>query len=279
MLRGYWVDWPVPIPFYGELGSLNPAVVTGGAAHERAMGVGTLVANSVLKRAGQMCTKRGVVLVSESTGGDGVVLAMALTISSHPLAELVNDTVRDQFIAGSRTLASLPGVVVRAGHLSSNGLAHEPVHSRLLEAPAPNFVDGAPLTEIFGPISLVLRYGSIDEVGRLLHSLQPALIGGIHAALHDDADARQLVREMTPGSGRLVWNGPTTGLAVGWATHHGGGYPASTSAHSSVGPTAIRRWLRPVSFRGVPDKFLPEDLRAHSTNALMCRVDGALRNV
>jgi len=56
---------------------------------------------------------------------------------------------------------------------------------------------------------------------------------------------------------------------------HGGPYPATTSPlHTSVGPTAIRRWLRPLAFQGWPLDLVPPVLREPST--LPRRVDGRL---
>ncbi|MEV4431283.1 aldehyde dehydrogenase family protein, partial [Streptomyces sp. NPDC049602] len=59
---------PVPIPFHGELGSLNPVVVTEAAAAERAEDIGAGLAGSMTLGAGQFCTKPGFVLVR--TAGD-----------------------------------------------------------------------------------------------------------------------------------------------------------------------------------------------------------------
>ncbi|MFD8015863.1 aldehyde dehydrogenase family protein, partial [Streptomyces sp. NPDC059762] len=53
---------PAPIPFHGELGSLNPVVVTPGAAAERAEELGAGLAGSMTLGAGQFCTKPGFVL-------------------------------------------------------------------------------------------------------------------------------------------------------------------------------------------------------------------------
>jgi NADP-dependent aldehyde dehydrogenase len=78
--------------------------------------------------------------------------------------------------------------------------------------------------------------------------------------------------------GRVVWNGFPTGVAVSWAMHHGGPYPATTNAlHTSVGTTAIRRWLRPVSLQDVPEDLLPDELRDTPRNgSLPRRIDGVL---
>jgi NADP-dependent aldehyde dehydrogenase len=43
--------------------------------------------------------------------------------------------------------------------------------------------------------------------------------------------------------------------------HHGGPYPATTSLHTSVGSTAIRRFLRPICYQDAPAELLPAELR------------------
>lgn len=53
----------MPIPFHGELGSLNPVVVTEAAAAERAEAIGTGLAGSMTLGVGQFCVKPGLVLV------------------------------------------------------------------------------------------------------------------------------------------------------------------------------------------------------------------------
>jgi NADP-dependent aldehyde dehydrogenase len=229
---------PAPIPFYGELGSLNPVVVTALAAQERAGELGALLASSALQRAGQMCTKPGVILVAEGDAGDAIAQVMVDEFDSSAPVRLLNEAVREQFVAGTGALAALSGVVVRGGALSEGGGKSDPVRPVLFEVSAAEFGD-VELDEVFGPTSLILRYSDVTE-----------------------ASAEAFARVLSSSVGRLVWNGPTTGLTVGWATHHGGGYPSSTSIHSSVGATAIRRWLRPLSYQGVPEALLPDDLRA-----------------
>jgi NADP-dependent aldehyde dehydrogenase len=66
---------------------------------------------------------------------------------------------------------------------------------------------------------------------------------------------------MAERSGRVLWNGFPTGVAVTPAMHHGGPYPATTSLHTSVGTTAIRRFQRPIAFQDAPQAALPPALR------------------
>ena len=72
----------------------------------------------------------------------------------------------------------------------------------------------------------------------------------------------------------MLVNGWPTGVAVAPAQHHGGPYPATTSTSTSVGGTAIERWLRPVAYQDTPDALLPPELRDDNPLGLPRRVDG-----
>ena len=74
----------------------------------------------------------------------------------------------------------------------------------------------------------------------------------------------------------MLYGGWPTGVAVSWAQHHGGPYPSTTSVHTSVGTTAIRRWLRPVVYQTTPDALLPPALQEANPLGIPRRVDGAL---
>ena len=58
----------MPIPFYGELGSVNPAVVLPGAAAARAAETATGYAGSLTLGAGQFCTNPGLLFVPDDEG-------------------------------------------------------------------------------------------------------------------------------------------------------------------------------------------------------------------
>jgi NADP-dependent aldehyde dehydrogenase len=75
--------------------------------------------------------------------------------------------------------------------------------------------------------------------------------------------------------GRVIWNGYPTGVAVSWAMQHGGPWPATTSGHTSVGTTAIRRFLRPISWQSAPQHVVPPELRDGPVR-IPRRVDGRL---
>ena len=78
----------------------------------------------------------------------------------------------------------------------------------------------------------------------------------------------------------MIWNGWPTGVAVSHAMTHGGPYPATTApGHTSVGTTAIRRFLRPVTYQSVPDALLPAALRDGNPLGVPRKVDGGSPSV
>ena len=119
--------------------------------------------------------------------------------------------------------------------------------------------------ERFGPAGLVITYPSVDALVPVLARLGGNLAGSIHAdpGSADDLSAAAPVADVfSRTAGRVIWNGWPTGVAVTWAQHHGGPFPATTSPHyTSVGATAIRRWLIPVTYQDFPDELLPAPLR------------------
>jgi NADP-dependent aldehyde dehydrogenase len=128
--------------------------------------------------------------------------------------------------------------------------------------------------EHFGPVSVVVRHSP----GELLH-LIAALEGQLTATLHaevEELDELEPLRDMLSAKvGRVLWNGFPTGVSVTRSQHHGGPYPAtSDSRTTSVGGTALERFLRPVVYQDLPDALLPPALRAGDSLGLPRIVNG-----
>ncbi|MFE9499570.1 aldehyde dehydrogenase (NADP(+)) [Streptomyces collinus] len=256
---------PVPIPFHGELGSLNPVVVTEAAAAERAEAIGSGLAGSMTLGVGQFCVKPGLVLVPSGAAGDGLVKALADAVGATGAGVLLDHRMRDNFVAGVAERAGLPGVeapvtpgaggehTVSAGFLTvpASRLAGEGPHDLLLE-------------ECFGPVTVVARYEDEGEAAAVLSRLPGNLTATVHlsgAEAAGEGRGAEILAELTPLAGRVLVNGWPTGVAVAPAQHHGGPYPATTSTSTSVGGTAIERWLRPVVYQNAPEALLPKELR------------------
>ncbi|WP_185094497.1 aldehyde dehydrogenase (NADP(+)) [Streptomyces sp. PanSC19] len=254
------VTRPVPIPFHGELGSLNPVVVTEAAAAERAEEIGAGLAGSMTLGAGQFCTKPGFVLAPRGADGDRFLDALTAAVSETEPAVMLDRRMRDAFVAGVAERAALAGVDTPV--TPGAGGVHT-VSAGVLAVDAAALADGGHhllLEECFGPVTVVARYSTREEVTAVLGLLPGNLTATLHIAEEDDA-AAPLLAELTPLAGRVLVNGWPTGVAVAPAQHHGGPYPATTSTSTSVGATAIERWLRPVTYQSTPDHLLPPELR------------------
>lgn len=246
------VSRPDPIPFYGELGSLNPVFVTPAAAAGRAEKIGQEFAGSLTFRAGQLCTKPGI-LVAPS--GSGVPGAVARALADAPAAVLLTDRITDGYVAGVRRLAGSPDAEVLAG-----GDSTRPAVIRL---PASAVLNGSVgIHEVFGPAAVIVEYGSADQLPALATRLGPSLTATVQAEEGDQV-AAELLPVISSLVGRVIWNGWPTGVSVTRALQHGGPYPATTAPVSgSIGADAALRWLRPVTYQNLPAELLPADVRA-----------------
>ncbi|MFF3891669.1 aldehyde dehydrogenase (NADP(+)) [Streptomyces sp. NPDC001812] len=271
---------PVPIPFHGELGSLNPVLVTEAAAAERAEAIGAGLAGSMTLGVGQFCVKPGLVLAPAGAAGDRLVTSLTDAVSATDAGVLLDHRMRDNFVAGVAERAQLPDVespvtpgaggehTVSAGFLTvpASRLATEGEHDLLLE-------------ECFGPVTVVVRYEDDTEVRSVLTRLPGNLTATVHLSEEEGAGqgrGAEILAELTPLAGRVLVNAWPTGVAVAPAQHHGGPYPATTSTSTSVGGTAIERWLRPVAYQNSPAALLPPELRDDNPQKLPRRFNGGL---
>ena len=131
--------------------------------------------------------------------------------------------------------------------------------------------------ECFGPTAIIVVYGSDDELFAALGTLDNALAGAMEIGDGETALPKRLAAFWRDRVGRIVVNSYPTGVAINWAVHHGGPYPATTNPlHSSVGASVIRRWLRPVAFQSMPDSLLPPELQEENPLGIPRRVDGVM---
>lgn len=277
---------PVPIPFHGELGSLNPVVVTEAAARERAAQLGAGLAASMTLGTGQFCVKPGLVLAPEGASGDELVASLSSALGETVAGVLLDARMREAFLAGVRARAALEGVAapVVPGEGTGDG-GEQAVVAGFLTLSAERLTKEGPhdllLEECFGPVTVVARYADAEQVGAVLSRLPGNLTATAQLSTDEAAGggggrAAGLLRQLTALAGRVVVNGWPTGVAVTPAMHHGGPYPATTSTSTSVGATAIERWLRPVAYQDTPEALLPAELRDDNPLGLPRRVDGRL---
>jgi NADP-dependent aldehyde dehydrogenase len=248
---------PDPIPFYGELGSVNPVVVLPGAARAKAGAIAAGYAGSLTLGAGQFCTNPGLLFVPD----DAELLAeLADAVRGTSAGPMLSERMRDSYVDTTERLGDEVLRPLAEGAASEGAWAVPPRVWRLDLAAFATRLDRL-TEEIFGPAGLVISYGSVADLLPILSKLDGSLTGSVHAEDEPDA-ATAVAAALRPLVGRLIYNGWPTGVAVCWAMHHGGPWPASTSAgHTSVGGTALRRWQVPIAYQDWPQDLLPAELR------------------
>jgi NADP-dependent aldehyde dehydrogenase len=258
-----------PIPFFGELSSINPLIVTTAAARRRSAEIARGLHGSVTGSGGQLCTKPGIAFVPTGEAGDALVARLAEATAQSAPAVLLNARIADAYRDISARLAGSAPVIAAASGDGGPGYRVEPV---VLEVDAVGF-GPEHAEECFGPLVVVVRYRDESEVVAALDRVPASLTATIHSEPDDSLDA--LIGALTPKAGRLVFDGYPTGVRVSWAQQHGGPWPATNTQHTSVGVTAMRRFLRPFAWQDAPQSVLPEELRDGPAD-LPRRVDGAL---
>lgn len=249
---------PVPIPFYGELGSINPVVVAPAIAMEDGDSVADAFFASFTLGSGQFCTKPGLVFWPDNVD---IPVQLQASVDNAAPAPLLNARIASGYAQSVSKVGSAPGVRVLA---RAEGIGETP-EVVLFETDAATLAENPDrlLVECFGPAALVVRYSDEADVLAALRHLQGALTGTIHAVEADDAFVAAVLPTLEERVGRVVWRDWPTGVAVAGAQHHGGPYPATTnSLHTSVGTASIDRFRRPIAYQNVPDRFLPTELRS-----------------
>jgi NADP-dependent aldehyde dehydrogenase len=112
------VSRPEPIPFYGELGSVNPGFVTPEAGEQRADDVAAGFVGSMSLGNGQFCTKPGLLFVPAGAGLEDRIAALA---GERPVAPMLSEHIRSSYFEGLAKLADRPGVRMIAGKMTPDG--------------------------------------------------------------------------------------------------------------------------------------------------------------
>lgn len=253
-LQRVCAERPVPIPFYGEMGAVNPVVVLPAAASERPREIAEGYAGSLTLGAGQFCTNPGLLFVPDEAE---ILSAVSAAVSASSGGPMLSERIFRGYEAATAEAAAHPALSELASGTPGEGPwgATPQVYTTSLK----EFAADVPVLarERFGPAGIVITYPSVDELLPVLAGLPGNLVGTLHAASADLPDARRLVPVLEWIAGRIVYNGWPTGVAVVPAQHHGGPYPATTTAeHTSVGSAAINRWLVPVAYQNFPAELL-----------------------
>ncbi|QGY33106.1 aldehyde dehydrogenase (NADP(+)) [Pantoea cypripedii] len=250
---------PEPIPFFGELGSINPMFVMPGALAERGAEIARGWAESLTMGAGQFCTNPGIVVVMRGTQGDAFAEAARAALVQIQPQPMLTESIAKAYQSGRDQIAAVPGVKAL---LTSSGEPRMATPNLFCVAAAEWLANHNLAEEVFGPLGLIVTVENVAGMREIAHSFAGQLTATIHSDESDTEAARDLLPILERKAGRILFNGFPTGVDVCDAMVHGGPYPASTNfGATSVGTLAIRRWLRPICYQNFPSSLLPDDLR------------------
>ncbi|MDF5754014.1 aldehyde dehydrogenase (NADP(+)) [Spongiactinospora sp. TRM90649] len=258
---------PDPIPFYGELGSVNPVVVLPSALKNDVTALAAGFAGSLTQGVGQFCTNPGLVFVPDD---ESLRSAIKEAVAGSTGGPMLSGRIIEGYAQGLARLGSLDTLAEGA-----SGTGPWDATPKVFTTALADFAGALPeiAEECFGPSSIVVTYTDPAELPVVLSRLPGSLTATVHAA--DPAEAQEVAGVLREMAGRLIWNGWPTGVAVTWAMHHGGPWPSSTAPkHTSVGAAAIGRWMAPTAYQNWPQDLLPAELREDNPLGVPRRVDG-----
>lgn len=249
---------PEPIPFFGELGSVNPMFMLPKAVATRGEAIAKGWVGSLTMGAGQFCTNPGIVVLLKGADADKFVETATEALSGVGPQTMLTDGIAKAYRDGATRIAGTEGV--RSVLTSTCDLRNATPY--LFQTTAKDWLDNHVLgEEVFGPLGLIVIAESEDEMVAMARSLSGQLTASLHVDAGDEALGKRLMPILERKAGRVLANGFPTGVEVADSMVHGGPYPASTNfGATSVGTLSIRRFLRPVCYQDIPAALLPTDL-------------------
>ena len=258
------------------MSSINPVFLLPGAVAERAETIAQGFVASMTLGVGQFCTKPGLVFAVEGSELEGFRQAVAKAVTAAPAASMLTADIRDSFAAGRDTLVGLDGTATLATAEATADTGKTEATAVVAQTDLATFLaDPRYAEEVFGPASLLVTAGSVDELAKAADALEGQLTATLHGTEGDLAAAGSLVEILATKAGRLIVNGFPTGVEVCHAMQHGGPWPAtSDSRFTSVGSAALERFIRPVCYQDLPEALLPDALKDANPLGLERLVNG-----
>lgn len=251
---------PEPIPFFGELGSINPMFILDDALKARGASIGENWAGSLSMGAGQFCTNPGVTVLMDGPDAETFLSAAKDALNGVGAQTMLTNGIAAAYQQGRDRVAATSGVQ----QVLSTTCDMRNATPYLFSTSGAEWLANEELgEEVFGPLGMVVIAKDMDEMLAVARSLQGQLTCTLHMDSGDSAAAKPLLSILERKAGRILANGFPTGVEVCDTMVHGGPYPASTNfGATSVGTMSIRRFLRPVAYQNLPGDLLPNDLQS-----------------
>lgn len=265
-----------PIPVYAEMSSVNPVFLLPGALQQGGAGLAQAFVDSLTLGVGQFCTNPGLVFAVDGPDLEAFLKSSAEALAGKGAGTMLTAGIHEAYTAGVAKFGALEGVqLIAQGGEQGAGCA---ARAALYLCDGDTYLGNPALEdEVFGPCAVLVRFNDGEQLLRAAEGLHGQLTATVHAQTPDHALAGALLTILERKVGRVLFNGFPTGVEVSHAMVHGGPFPAtSDSRTTSVGASAIARFLRPVCYQNVPANLLPDALRDDNPLGLARLQDGIL---
>lgn len=249
-----------PIPFYGELGSVNPQFLMPNKLASEGSELAQGLVASMMMGQGQFCTSPGIWVLVADDNYDAFTSVVAEEIKKQPAGVMLTPQMAAGFKQSVEARKAVAGVTLLAE--SEAGEGHQ-VQASVFETDLSTFIANESLQEeVFGTSALIVKCSDFNEVLQFSTLIKGNLTASIHALDTDLSQSKTLALSVAHKVGRLIYNQMPTGVEVCASMNHGGPFPASTDLRTtSVGSEAIKRFQRPICYQNMPNELLPSLLQ------------------
>ncbi|MDD3876433.1 MAG: aldehyde dehydrogenase (NADP(+)) [Bacteroidales bacterium] len=261
-----------PIPFYAEMGSINPVFFLPGAIHKNQDKIATDYVASFNLSVGQFCTNPGISFLFDNDDAISFINKICSQTQAAPSGAMLSTQIENHLKQQLEKVEKVTSCVLLAqGDAPDNYIA-----PALYKINADEFLNNELFhEEFFGPVSFLVMLSNEEELFRCINALKGQLTAAIQMEEEDQPLAKTVIEKLKFKVGRLIINNFPTGVEVCHAMHHGGPFPASTNPlFTSVGSASIKRFLRPLCYQNFPQALLPEELQNDNSHHIWRLVNG-----
>lgn len=250
-----------PIPVFAEMGSVNPVCLLPEKVATQTEQLAKEMTASITQGVGQFCTNPGLMIAIESDALNEFVNHLKEAIQQVAPAKMLHSGIAKSYREGISAVIDDNDLAIEAIAQQTNDT--DAANAVVASVSADVFLKKPTLhQEIFGPYSLLVKCKDKAELLAVVKVLEGQLTATLMATDNDIEQHMEVLDALTNIAGRIMINNVPTGVEVCASMVHGGPFPATTDARfTSVGTSAIKRFVRPICLQNFSNLLLPAELQ------------------
>tara|TARA_B100001964_G_C14242072_1_gene605510 strand:- start:83 stop:1663 length:1581 start_codon:yes stop_codon:yes gene_type:complete len=266
----------IPIPVFAEMGSTNPIIIMPDKIKKDYQELAVKFAKSITVGSGQFCTNPGMIISIKGDEMDRFIECLSVEINKIEPSCMLHPNILNTYNSNASQTTSNKDVQIVYQSDSTNK-ENYPKHI-LAIVNSDEFIKNKNIHhEVFGPFSLIVKCNDMDDLRKVISSIQGQLTGTIIGENDEIYQNQDLIDLLGDRVGRIIFDGVPTGVEVCPSMLHGGPYPATTdSRFTAVGIHSIKRWVRPFSYQDFPDEVLPDELKNDNPLNIKRTINGVI---